>query len=327
VAAVVSGGPSAGVARSAPQPPQPWLEGVDLRVLAKLPLSAALAWGVPERHWGVLANAAARLPSNARRRLARQIETVLAPAALPEPADRIAARHLAMLRLDQLGFLRSYAPGGWRADLTLDGLEHLHGALAAGRGAILWVAPIVFAPLLAKRTLHEAGFPLHHLSHPAHGFSSRSRVGRNLVNPLRTRVEDRYLAERVMLGQGNEAQAALRRIGALLRRNAVVSITVGRRGSRVADTAMLGGRLHVASGAPHLAMRRGAALLPTTVWRTDAGGFVTRISPPLPTGEGATLDTAVAGLAGIIEAFALAHPEQIHWGHSCIEASPPGNPR
>ena len=80
-------------------------------------------------------------------------------AALAEPADRIAARHLAMLRLDQLGYLRSHAPGGWRADLTLDGLEHLHGALAAGRGAILWVAPTVFAPLLAKRALHERAFP------------------------------------------------------------------------------------------------------------------------------------------------------------------------
>ena len=325
VASGTAGGESAAFARSAPRGPQPWLEAVDLRVLAKLPLSAALAWGVPERYWAALASASARLEGGARRRLAGQIETVLAAAALAEPADRIAARHLAMLRLDQLGYLRSYAPGGWRCDLTLDGLEHLHGALAAGRGAILWVAPTVFAPLIAKRALHEAGFPLHHLSHPAHGFSSRSRVGRPL-NQLRTRIEDRYLAERVMLGQGNEAQTALRRIGALLRGNAVVSITVGRNGSRVAEAAMLGGRLQVASGAPHLAMRLGAALLPTTVWRTAAGGFVARIWPALPTGDGASLESVVSGLAGILEAFAVAHPEQIHWGHNCIVAAPPANP-
>ena len=325
VASGTADGASAAFARSAPRRPQPWLEAVDLRVLAKLPLSAALAWGVPERYWAALASGSAHLQSGASRRLAGQIGTVLAAAALPEPADRIAAGHLAMLRLDQLGYLRSYAPGGWRCDLTLDGLEHLHGALAAGRGAILWAAPTVFAPLLAKRALHEAGFPLHHLSHPAHGFSSRSRVGRPL-NQLRTRIEDRYLAERVMLGQGNEAQTALRRIGALLRGNAVVSITVGRNGSRVAEAAMLGGRLQVASGAPHLAMRLGAALLPTTLRRTAAGGFVARIWPALPTGDGASLASVVGGLAGIVEAFALAQPEQIHWGHNCIVAAPPADP-
>ena len=187
------------------------------------------------------------------------------------------------------------------------------------------MAPTVFAPLIAKRALHEAGFPLHHLSHPAHGFSSRSRVGR-LLNQLRTRVEDRHLAERVLLGQGNEAQAALRRIGALLRGNAVVSITVGRQGTRVADAALMGGRLQVASGAPHLAMRLGAALLPTTVWRTSAGGFVTRISRALPTGDDASLESVASGLAEILEDFAVAYPEQIHWGHNCIVAVPPDNP-
>ena len=129
----------------------------------------------------------------------------------------------------------------------------------------------------------------------------------------------------MLLGQGNEAQAALRRIGALLRGNAVVSITVGRHGSRVADAALMGGRLQVASGAPHLAMRLGAALLPTTVWRTAAGG----LSP----GSGRRCQRATVrayrwsrGLAGIVEAFALAHPEQIHWGHNCIVVAPPADP-
>ena len=187
-----------------------------------------------------------------------------------------------MLRLDQLGYLRSHAPGGWRADLTLDGLEHLHGALAAGRGAILWVAPTVFAPLLASCAA-RGGLSPAPFEPSGPRFLQPVAVGR-LLNQLRTRIEDRHLAERVLLGQGNEAQAALRRIGALLRGNAVVSITVGRNGTRVADAALMGGRLQVASGAPHLAMRLGAALLPTTVWRTAAGGFVTRIWPALPTG-------------------------------------------
>ena len=298
-----------------------WLEGGDVRVLAKLPLSGALAWGVPQRYWDLVTSGAARLQPRTQKRLAQRIEAVLGAAA-PASADQIARRHLAMLRLDQLAFLRSYAPNGWPAELTLHGLDHLLAALAVGRGAILWTAPTVFAPLIAKRTLHEAGYPPHHLSHPAHGFSSRSHIGRALLNPLRTRVEDRYLAERVMLGEANEAQAALRKIGALLRKNAVVSISVGRNGSRTVDTPLLGGTLTVASGAPQLAMRLGAALLPVVVWRTDERSFVTRISSPLTTCEGASLGSVAAELAGVLEPFALAHPEQMHWDHNCIGASP-----
>jgi lauroyl/myristoyl acyltransferase len=307
--------------------PRPWLEAVDLRVLSKLPLATAIAWSAPEGQWERLALAAASLQAGARARAAGQIGAGYGAVPPPEPLAKIALRHVAMLRIDQLLYLRSRAPHGWRVDLPVEGQVHLQEALALGRGAILWVAPTVFAPLIAKRALHAAGHALHHLSHPAHGFSSQSRLGEALINPLRTGVENRYLAERVMLGSGNEAQGALRRIAALLRGNAVVSISVGRKGSRVAEAAMLGGRLRVASGAPHLAASLGAALLPTTVARNRAGTFVTQIWPPLPVGRDTPLSTAVAGLAGILEEFARAHPEQIHWADSSIgPAVQPGGP-
>lgn len=64
------------------------------------------------------------------------------------------------------------------------------------------MAPTVHQWLLTKRTLAEAGYAVHHLSSYIHGFSIRSRLGEALLNPIRTRVEDRYLAERVRIGAG-----------------------------------------------------------------------------------------------------------------------------
>ena len=112
-------------------------------------------------------------------------------------------------RLNQLCFVASWRPGGWSPQITVTGTEHLHVALAAGRGAVLWVAPFVFAPLVAKRGLHQAGFSVHHLSRPSHGFSS-TRLGMAVLNPIRTRIEDRYLAERITIPRSGETTAAIR---------------------------------------------------------------------------------------------------------------------
>src|SRR5689334_6581356 len=51
---------------SSPRPadgaPMAWLDGGDLRILAKLPVSAALAWLLPSRGWEVVARLSAGWP-------------------------------------------------------------------------------------------------------------------------------------------------------------------------------------------------------------------------------------------------------------------------
>jgi lauroyl/myristoyl acyltransferase len=305
----------------------PFASGKDLQILAKLPLSAAVAWCVPERWWDGLAERAARLETGTLRRTAARMAAVVGADRLPAPAGALARRQLALVRLDQLCYLRSYRPGGWRPELRLEGREHLDAALAAGRGAVLWVVPTVGQWLPTKRTMAEAGYAVHHLSHPSHGFSTRSALGRRWLNPIRTGVEDRYLAERVLLGADGGAQAALRRLGTLLRRNAVVSITVGAAGARPIRVPLLRGSLTVASGAPHLAARTGAALLPVLTVREGRGRFLTRIEAPLPmpaTGpiDAASLRGTVAELARRLEPCALAHADQIVWGLTCFDPLP-----
>lgn len=304
----------------------PLLVATDLRVLAKLPLAALAAWTVPERHWDGLAHRAAGLETAAIDQLARRITAMLGPERLTESARVLARRQLTFVRLDQLHFLGSHRAGGWHPTLRLEGVEHLQAALASGQGAVLWIAPTVFQWLVTKRALHEAGYPVHHLSSPHHGFSTASWVGTRLLNPIRTRIEDRYLAERVTLGPDGAAQAALRRLTKVLRGNGIVSITVAAAGARPLATPFLTGALRAASGAPHLAARTSAALLPVLTLRRGAG-FVTRIEPPLTLpAAGAPehmLTRLVGELASRLEPYALAHPDQIAWRLDCIDTMPP----
>jgi lauroyl/myristoyl acyltransferase len=103
----------------------------------------------------------------------------------------------------------------------------------------------------------------------------------------------------------------------------VVSITVAAEGTRQARAPLLDGFLRVASGAPHLAARTGAALLPVVTLRTGAGRFLTRIEAPLPPPPGGSPDDplgrAVAELARRLEPYALAHPDQITWALDCFD--------
>lgn len=298
----------------------------DLHVLAKLPTAALAAWCLPERRWFDLCCRMASLRPADLERLAQRLAAVMGAGLPAGTAREVARRHQAFVRLDQLCFLRSHRPGGWNPALRLEGGQHLAAALAAGRGAILWVAPTVLQWLFTKRTLFAAGHPTHHLSSLYHGFSSTSWLGAQLINPIRTAVENRYLAERVILGPEGEAQSALRRLTAVLRGNGIASISVARAGARVIAAPFLDGSLLAASGAPHLAARTGAALLPVVTLH-DCGEYVTRIEAPLSLAGSGAPETrqvgAVAELASRLEPHARAHPDQIAWQLDCIVPTPP----
>ena len=298
----------------------------DLCVLAKLPPAALAAWCLPERCWFGLCRHVAGLQPDGLDQQAQRLAAMLGSLGQAGTAREVARCHQAFIRLDQLCFLRSHRPGGWSPVLRLEGGQHLEAALEKGHGAILWVMPTVLQWLVTKRALFEAGYPVHHLSSPYHGFSTTSWLGAQLINPIRTRIEDRYLAERVMLGRDGSAQSALRRLTTVLRGNGIASIAVAASGARVIAAPFLGGSLLAARGAPHLATRTGAALLPVVTLGGDSG-FVTRIEAPLacagPDSPEARQVGAVAELARRLEPYARTHPDQIAWQLDCIVPTPP----
>ena len=171
---------------------RPWLTREDVAFAAELPFLWLFALAVPERHWP---------------RVCRRLESAKAGLGLFEPAPvaRIAERAIGSSQpgfdarafaLDSaagrsehhLQILRAISPGGWNAGIELVGREHADAALAAGHGAVLWVAHFCFNALATKKAMAAAGYRVSHLSRPEHGFS-KSRVGIATVNRLRVRAD------------------------------------------------------------------------------------------------------------------------------------------
>jgi lauroyl/myristoyl acyltransferase len=228
------------------------------------------------------------------------------------PPERILERLSGERILAILQLLRSYRPGGWNPPIRLHGTEHVEAALARGRGAILWVGMTVYADLVAKMAFHRAGFEVSHLSRASHGFSD-SRFGARCLNPIQTRVEDRFLRQRVSLSSLG-SRAALARLEERLAENGVVSVTVHRTARRPVAAPFLDGELVLAPGAAVLAQRSSAALLPVFAWRDEAEGLTIIIEAPLEVatdGDGRVLvEAVVRDYAARLAPHVLSYPGQ-----------------
>lgn len=283
---------------------------------ARVALLLPLAWLAPSRWWAptcvLLSETAARLaPRGTSRRIEQVRERCGARDDLPAP--RFIVTHTSAARIERhLQYLRELRPGGWHPRIELTGAEHIDAALAKGRGCILWVAPTMHAFLVVKKSLSSAGYALTHLSHIEHGLS-QTRLGKPL-SALRTRPEERYLAERLVMTDGAELQRT-RDLYARLRANSLVSITAETTwGARMVSGGFLGGTISLPSGAPSLSLASGAALLPTFAIRHTHDHFEVIIEPALAAGPTVDRHAAVDGLAhdyiARIDHYVSMYPEQ-----------------
>ncbi len=88
----------------------------------------------------------------------------------------------------------------WRPEICLHGEAQLRRALDDGKGAILWDTDFSYSSLIRKIALHRAGYRVAWLTRPNHGnimFGSSSDI--HILNLLWSRVEDRFIAERVVI--------------------------------------------------------------------------------------------------------------------------------
>ena len=321
-------GPSAG------RPPVPLWTRQDTVMLCRLPVAFAMASLVPESRWGTLTRFIARRRLRRRpRRAADQrawLARYLGPETTAEDLDRLLEQQVANFRLQNLYTLRCLVPGGWRPALRLDGREWLERALAEGKGAILWVAPFVFSSLVTKMNLHHTGFPVAHLSRYNHGYSD-SRLGSRLLNPIRRRAENEFIAERVTIGMGDSPKIALQRLTAWLASNRPISIVVGARASETRVLPFFGGRMAVATGPAKLARRTGAPLLPVFTVRDADGTFVTAVEAPLraepdhPAGD--PVGAMLADYAPRLEQHVRRSPEQFLWFCDILSEVPAAEPQ
>ncbi len=210
--------------------------------------------------------------------------------------------------------LREHRPGTTFPPTRVRGLHHLQRAQAAGDGTILWVAHVVHGALGVKVALNRAGIAVSHLSHPRHGFSS-TRFGRIALNWLRTRVENRHLRERVMIDE-REPKAALAVLRERLAQNGVVSITARDDARRPTRAPFMCDALALAPGAPVLARKSGATLLPVTAFEAADGVIEVHVGPAVPRAHRRSVEAITACYTRWTEAVVKRQPHQwLGWLH------------
>jgi lauroyl/myristoyl acyltransferase len=274
----------------------PLLSIRDIFLLAYLPALALVAWSVPEQRWPGICARLTRIQARTCRGIgtrAQHIAALLAREITAADAERISRMLAENYHYARLQIIRMHRFRYWEPPKKVIGIEHLQRALSQGRGAVLWVAPFVFSDVMTKMTLFRSGFAAVQLSSQEHGFSA-SRLGSRSLNAIWTSVEDRYISERVLI----TADKVLHGLSRRLRTNEIVAITaVMSRGQRTATARFFSGRLRIAGGAPVLAKRSAAPLLPVFTVRDDTGTFVTTIESPLHT----TVESGHDVLTGIAE--------------------------
>lgn len=168
----------------------------------------------------------------------------------------------------------------WPVRTEVVGLDHVTHALEQGRGVVFWGMSFC-GTLFCKIALSSVGVALTQLSAADHGtWSPLTWWGRRVVGPMHCLPEGRYLAERIRIPVegGNNY---LYRLGRTLKNKGCVWIAGERTGAKKVVTAnFLGrpGRFPV--GAPTLALRHNAALLP--VYTERLGRFHYRVTIEAP---------------------------------------------
>ena len=212
--------------------------------------------------------------------------------------------------------IASHIPYRWRPKIKLSGEENIKAALLKGKGVILWDSHFSFSSIITKMGLHGAGYNLHHLSKKEHGLSSTS-FGIKYLNPIRTSIESRYLAERIVLHSDNPG-SALNILAERLKNNEVVSITVRGTSRRPVTAPFLDDQMRVAPGAVVLALKTCAELIPVFTVRENYNDYCISLGPSIDISKNIlreeAIREAVYSYISQLEPYVLKYPGQwIDW--------------
>jgi len=293
----------------------PPIRATDIISIVLIVLVIIIAWTTPERMWPTIAQALARVGTRLmarRRRTQRQRRRLVFDGRFDSSAlDRIGTRFLAHRVVARLQGYREYRPGGWRPEIQVLGAENIEAALERAHGVLLWVARSAYSDLVTKKGLWEAGYWVSHLSRPSHNISS-TRFGIRFLNPTWTRVEDRFLGERVRI-RDDDSGSALAILRQRLKENQIVSITVLDRAKRTVQVDFLSTKLRLATAPLHLARTTKAILLPVFTFKRETGVFIVDVQSPL-IGEGDNQEEPYKSVcqryARRCERFVLHYPDQ-----------------
>ncbi len=279
-------------------------------MLLRLTILGIVSWTLPQQAWRPLRHLLMRLQGQRAPYPALQaaVEQILGRSLTLVEARELEYRFAAGDYDDALRILRCYRPGGWRPDIVLDGEFWLQRELAAGHGVVLWVGYCSGSRLVTKMALDRAGYSIHHLSRPSHGFSA-TPFGIRYLNRYWQRIENRYLAERIVMGNDNNI-SVMKRLKALLKDNQIVSITDHAKAKQHSDIPFLGGFRSLATGPANLALSSGATLLSVFCREHKPGCFTVTIAPPLAADAERTRQRLMQHYSETLAAFVEQYPHQ-----------------
>ena len=217
-----------------------------------------------------------------------------------------------------------YSLRGWQPRPRLAGREHLRDALAAGRGAVLWNATFAFRDVMTHAALAGAGYSASYLSQDTHGFSETS-FGRQWLNPIYARIEQRFLGERIVFS-GDRTHYVLHEMRSRLMRNQLVLALVSPAGRRASIMPFRRGKIRIATGMLNLALETGAAVLPVFTICGHDGKFVTTIEPALRASttqsRGAAIEAMLQDYLPRLDAYVGQYPDQFSYPLSARRGVP-----
>ncbi|MEM6455201.1 MAG: lysophospholipid acyltransferase family protein [Acidobacteriota bacterium] len=268
-----------------------------------------LSWRNAQRLGGLLGTIAWRVARRDRRRAIDHLAI-----AFPELPDarrtalaRASFRHLATNVAEGLHAL-GRPPGAVCAHVDVEGFAVIERLRAAGRRIVIL-------------TGHCGNWELIPAVHHSHGFTI-SAIARALDDPQLDAV---VVAMRTHLGTHNlprGSRASSRDMLKALRAGGAVGLLMDQDIAGEGVWVPFFGRLaHTPLGAARLALRLGAAVVPTFTWRRTDGRHVVRFDPPLDLPDDAEGATAV--MTAAIEQQIRRHPAQWVWLHRRWRRRPP----
>ena len=264
---------------------------------------------MPERGAYALARAVGRTEYGVRRRAIPMRPEHRALAATPRQLEQWRRRSCELKAYEELDLRRAARsrPPSCAGAVTLQGVEHLDAALAAGKGAILYSVH-VRGNYTMFGLLGELGYPINIVRldpprDPGAAWRHWRQVARRgeLLEGLGCRF----------LGMAQEQFGVAVKAANALRRNEVVVTQVDVLHSRqTVDVRLFGGHTRLISGHAVLAQLTGAPLLSYYVHRaSDWRSHVAEIGPPLHVLNG-RLDAAVQESATLLEPSIVRSPAQ-----------------
>lgn len=283
----------------------------DFRETVKLTGTMLVSWLLPIDELSATARKIRRMrgeQANGSHRINLIVARVLSEYISRQRADEIDVDWRARILEARMQILALHRPGrSWQPKIQMHGLEHLEAALGAKSGALLWVSDFVYSSLITKMAFCQAGYGVSHLTRPQHGFSD-TPYGVSFLNPLWTKIEDQFIAERVTINKEN-ADKVLDVVGSRLAANRVVSITVGNWARRTLDLPFFKGAIRLATGPAYLSQAYHAPLLPVFTFRSDSGEYHVSIGSALDGQTSHYAQTIGSYVKGLAE-YVLRYPDQ-----------------